>query len=393
MHAQLLVRSNTRGFVLPVIMVALVIIGIIAVAALWTSDDERRSGRAFKESGAALYAAESGLRRTLGMLPGASLVAMTPGDSLVVGGGWVTLPNRTSYRGVVYRVDNNRLQQYVVSVQGRRPSQVGGYAVVTALVSGVPVFKYGIFSQGNIVMSGGSVTDGYNSDYGPYNPLAYDSTGSIATNGSITMSGAGTVVNGDASSAGTNSGGTVTGTRTDAVPPFPAQPTLTCPASYTASVPVVPGMSYNAATGVLQVAGGNTLILPAGTYYFSSVILSGNSTLNTANATIYVDNKVDFSGGTLVNSSTIPSNLSLNACGTASSTGWTLSGGAGAYFSVYAPNHPITISGSGDIFGAIVGASLTASGGAKIHYDAALTQNASKRIAIVPGSWAQRSTF
>jgi hypothetical protein len=54
---------------------------------------------------------------------------------------------------------------------------------------------------------------------------------------------------------------------------------------------------------------------------------------------------------------------------------------------VYAPNHPVTLSGSGAFFGAIVGASVGNSGGAAIHFDEAL--RAIPSIALTPGSWAE----
>jgi hypothetical protein len=397
------VLREQKGFVVPTAIFALVLLGVVAVAALSMSGDEQRSSRAFRESGLAVYSADAGLRHALGTWDTTAVKALNPGDSLVVGGGsgWISMPNRASYRVVIYKADSGQLQQFVVVAQGRRPSQVGGEATVTALVSGVPLFKYGIFTQGDITLSGGSVTDGYNSENGPYNPAAIDSTGSIATNGNISMSGGSTIVNGDAKSAGTNSGGTVTGTRTGGATPFPAPATIACPTGgYTPSVPGGAGISYNPATGVLTVSGGKNVTLgvpAAGYYYFSSVTLSGGATLtmsSSAHVDIYIDNVLNLSGGGIINTSSLPPSLSIWACGNPPSpAGWTLSGGSGAYFSVYAPNHDITVSGSGDIWGAIVGASLNSSGGSAIHYDEGLQQLPSKNLTSVSGSWAQVSAF
>jgi len=49
-----------------------------------------------------------------------------------------------------------------------------------------------------------------------------------------------------------------------------------------------------------------------------------------------------------------------------------LSGGSGSYAVVYAPNSPITISGGGAWYGAILGKSFTDSGGSAVHYDKGL---------------------
>ena len=277
-----LLRAQT-GFVVPTVIFALVILGVVAVAAISMSGDEQRSARAFKESGLALYSAEAGLGQALGSWDTAGVRTLNPGDSLVVGSGWTALPNHASYRVVIYKADSNQLQQFVVISQGRRPSQVGGQATVTALVSGVPLFRWGLYSAGNIVITGGGMTDGYNSGVGSYAATA-DSGGSVATNGSVSMSGGGTIIKGDATAQGMVSGGAVTGTATNGAPPFPAQPIPACPVGgYTpaANVPSGSGISYNAGTGVLSVSGGKTITLtaPPSTYYFSQVVLSGGSQL------------------------------------------------------------------------------------------------------------------
>jgi hypothetical protein len=212
------------------------------------------------------------------------------------------------------------------------------------------------------------------------------------------MSGGTTIVQGDAISQGTNSGGTVTGTRTGGAAAFPVQPNLACPAGgFTASVPAGAGITYVPATGKLTVSGGKniTLPVPPTQYYFSQVILSGGSTITMnsggAHADIIISDKLDLSGGGIVNTSSHPTELGLNACGSpVSPSTWNLSGGSGAYFSVYAPNHPINISGSGDIYGAMIGASYNSSGGSHLHYDEALGRVGNPNaLSVFAGSWAQ----
>jgi hypothetical protein len=125
------------------------------------------------------------------------------------------------------------------------------------------------------------------------------------------------------------------------------------------------------AQGNFTLAGGDSGDLPPGTYYFTTLTLSGGAKLNiTGKTIIYVTGKVDTSGGSLDNSSQIPSNLQLYPMGTTC----VLSGASQTYAVIYGPTADITRSGgNSDFFGAMVGNSLTLSGGGGIHADEAIT--------------------
>jgi len=190
----------------------------------------------------------------------------------------------------------------------------------------------------------------------------------------------------------------VSGTVTSNAAPYAVNAVLTCPAggyTPTAGVPISSGISYNAATGVLTVSGGKTLTLPVPPtqYYFSSVTLSGGSVLTFNNpgnlhVDIWIDNVLNLSGGGIANPSGKSTMLGIWSCG-ANTSNWTLSGGSGAYFSVYAPNHDVTISGSGDLWGALAAKGVTASGGSKFHYDEALGRGPPQGLNAVAGAWSQ----
>jgi hypothetical protein len=79
---------------------------------------------------------------------------------------------------------------------------------------------------------------------------------------------------------------------------------------------------------------------------------------------------LNFSGGTVSNIGGLPANLQIV---TGSAADVILSGGSGDYCVVYAPNSDITISGGGDIYGAVIGNTINNSGGSSIHYDRNLT--------------------
>jgi hypothetical protein len=377
-------------------MFALIIMSVVAIAAFRTAEDEHDSALSFREATRAQYAAEAGLRNTLGQWPTKSMANLPPGGTLDLG--WKTLPDRSTYHSVIYRVDQGGvLQAYEVVTQSRLAGRRAASSAVTQMVFGAPpMFNFGIFTQGNMVMSGGTATDGYNSASGPYNSKSADSTGSVGANGSISLSG-GSKVLGNATAAGTisASGSTITGTVSAKAVPFPLQPILDCPKSgYTPAgeLPIVSGLKYSATTGDLTASGGTSVILTKKQYYFHSVILSGGSTLTMdvggEHADLWIDDKLDVSGGGIVNTGSLPTGLGIWSCGAASTSQWTLSGGSGAYFSVYAPNHPVVLSGGGDMFGAIVGASFVASGGSGIHFDEALANRSSVTLKTDSRTWA-----
>ena len=391
-------ESTRRGFVLPAIIFSLAIMSIIVVVALTTADDERRAARATRETTLATYAAEAGVRKTLASIADSStsVAALNFGDSLDLG--WQTMPNKAAYRAVIYRTDNGGTKQYMVVVQGRRTGSFGGQtAIVTQVANGGIRFKFGVFSDGKLTMSGG-LSDSFDSDVAAYNAATAGSNGDLAADSIVVMSGP-ALVKGDVIATGTVTGGTVTGSITQNAPAFAPYPVLSCPAAgYTpaASVPLTTGVTYNATTGVLKISGGNILTLPVPPtqYYFSQVVTSGGSQIlfnNPANlhVDVWIDDLLNVSGGGFVNGSGKATQLGLWSCGSTSSSTWTFSGGSGAYFSVYAPNHAVSVTGSGDLWGSVIGKTVTATGGSKFHYDEALGRGPPQGLNAVAGSWAQ----
>ena len=390
--------ASRKGFVLPTIVFAVAIMSIIVVAALSTSSDERRASRAVRESTLATYAAESGLRQTFGAWPTASVNAMNPGDSLDLG--WQDLANSAKYRTVIHRVDKGGLQEYDVVVQGRRAELNGGVSTVLGVVGGVPVFKGAVITQSGITMSGGTTLDAYDSEVSAYNALTPDSAANIYSNGNISLQK--TTLLGDATSAGTislGSGGnisTVTGAVNTGIT-SPTQDINACPVggfTSNASIPNIAGVTYNSGTGVLSLASGANLTLTLSQYYFSRVIIAGNATLTVNppagnHIEVIVSDSLNTTGGSISNVPGDPTRLGFSSCGsTAPLRKWAIAGGAGAAFSIYAPNHDVTLSGGGEVYGAIVGNSFTLSGGGALHYDEALARQASRKLAVQRTTWA-----
>jgi hypothetical protein len=390
--------TNREGFVLPTVVFAVAVMSIVAVAAINTASDERRTSRATREATVALYAAESGLRKTYGNWPVAPVKALNPGDSLNLG--WEPLPNGASFRAVIHRLDKGGLQEYNVVVQGRRTGRNGGVATIVGVVGGVPVLTYGVFSKTNISLGGGGSMDSYDSEVAAYNALKPDSNATVWSNGNLDINR--TTVLGPVSAAGAiTSANWATVNATGGIhpneAPAPEMDINACPTTgFTpaAQVPSGPGISYNSGTGVLTVTSGAILNLTGTSYYFSRVILAGNSQLLVtppagARVEIAVSDSLDLRGGTVVNQTLAPTSLGFSSCGSpVPAKTFLVSGGAAAAFSVYAPNHPVVLTGNSDLFGAVVASSFTATGGAKLHYDEALSRIASKKLMVQKGTWS-----
>jgi hypothetical protein len=158
--------------------------------------------------------------------------------------------------------------------------------------------------------------------------------------GNATAGGSGTV--------SVSEGATVTGTTTNGAPPlaFPPVDTSPCgsPPEYSASNGITGG-DYNTSTGALKASDGATVTLAPGTYCFSSIKLSGGSTLQVNDAVkIYLDiknsgEKSDFAAGSsggVVNTTGKAENLQIFSI--SSSQEIKLQGGSQVYMAVYAPN-------------------------------------------------------
>jgi hypothetical protein len=386
---------NRKGFVLPSVIFAITVMSVVVVTALSTASDEGRASRATRESTLAMYAAEAGLRQTYGSWPSAAVKALNPGDSLDLG--WQTLPNKAAYRTVIHRVDKGGLQEYNVVVQGRRTDQTAGIITIVGAVGGVPIFKHAVYTEGILYLTNGGVFDSFDSEVGPYVAALADTTANIWANGDMTVTR--TTIKGDATAVGAitfGQNGVVTGTRTSGARALTPMDILPCPAggfTPTANVPSGPGISYSSVTGVVTVSGGATLTLTDSSYFFSSIVLTGNSKLvfpGSPRANVYLRDSLNAANGIVTNLSANAAALSFSSCGTSATPAyWALSsGGSAAYYTVYAPNHIVYETGAGDFYGAIVASIYYATGGGKFHYDAALARQPSNKLAVQRGSWA-----
>jgi hypothetical protein len=388
--------DRRRGFVLPTVVFAITIMSVIVVVSLSTASDERRASRAIRESTLAMYAAEAGLRQTYGTWPATAVAPLKPGDSLDLG--WHGLPNKAAYRSVIHRVDKGGLQEYNVVVQGRRTDPTAGIITIVGGAGGVPIFKYAVRAEGILYLTNGGTFDAFDSEVGPYGPATADTIADIWANGDITVTK--TTVKGAATAVGTityGQNGVVTGATASGATALTPLDILPCPVTgftIAAKVPAGAGINYSSSTGVVTVSGGATLTLTDTSYFFSSIVLTGNSKLAFPvgpHVSVVLRDSLNAAAGTIINASANATSLSFAACGTSATPAyWALSsGGTASYYSVYAPNHIVYETGAGDFYGAVVASIYYATGGGRFHYDAALARQSSNNVAVQRGSWAQ----
>ena len=226
------------------------------------------------------------------------------------------------------------------------------------------------------------------------------SGGNVGTNGNLTEAG-GATINGSLSTprvgVGSCSDGNVNALSssggaavTAGVVQLPQQVTLATPALPN---PLPPTTSYSgngqvllngASVGNVTVNANSTLTLCAVgltcTININSITLNGNAQIVIPVGASVILNvagqgqstPIDFTGGSTSNASLDPSHFQIQYAGTGTVK---VNGGAATSEMLYAPNAAVVLSGGNDFYGSIVGATVTDTGGAKLHYDRHLSQS------------------
>jgi hypothetical protein len=377
------------GFAVTVVILGILVLGVLGMTMLKVGGDEMSASHATRVSTSALFAADAGVRATLINWPGAA-ASLTAGDSMV-DASWTTLANGAAYRRTIHRRDaGSGTQVFAVTVEGRTAGPRGGEAAVQVWLSSSPSrFMGAVSSRTNATISSSGYTDSYHSGLGDYGGTNVEPTGHVLVNGNLSITGSAQVRGDAVTGSYSNSGNGTTGTITTGAAPvsYPQEP---CPSGPFSAFPAQPGVSYNQSTGKLS-TGDSLVINTSGTYYFSEVTLSGGAQMIIpAGVTVklYISSKFTTSGGGgLNNRGKLASDLSLISCGTGTQA-WSLSGGSNAYFTIYAPNNKVTLSGNSPVFGAIVAGEFVSSGGSPIHFDRALLGGGATPN-LVARSWHQ----
>lgn len=268
---------------------------------------------------------------------------------------------------------------------------------------------YGLYATSNacpsISFSGNGTTDSYSTaGYTAANAQnAYAATvlqtgGSIATPGTVQLAGnaaiggniaagnttqggacpAGLIING--ANAGMVKGQTPPNQLTQAatvnyvVPNAPNPATSPGVVTYTSNVSLTPPGPY----GDIVIAGG-TLTLAPGTYSINSLTITGQGAITVSGSGSVVLNiggngitgttpVINVAGQGVLNSTYVPENFIIDYAGT-QPVAVAGSPNQSVYFILDAPNAPLTYSGNGAVYGAMIGSTIVDSGNGAVHYD------------------------
>ncbi len=374
--------NSESGIVLIVCMALLLMLSLIGVASIMTSNTEMDiSGNAQYQT-AAFYLADAGAERAQAVLQDSSdwrygFYDEPLGDGIynVMVFDSLSLP----YLG------KNLLVRSTGTVQG---------AETTIEVMLAPKyrskFEYAAYGRDDFKMNGGGLIDSYDSDLGTYASQAvngpdlgghmYASDNAlIGCNGTIKTAG-NAQVHGDAVTSPTgifDIGGVLYGDSIRQATPIvldsiPASEMADAQASNDAAtnLRLTGAAAYDPVTNALISSNADdSMIFSSGTYYFSSAQIKGTLVVEPgAQVFIYTDGVWDGSGGSMVNLDGVPSNLHIYSTGSV----FNITGGSAVCAAVYAPEATMTVTGGSEFYGSLIGKTYDNGGGTNLHFDEAL---------------------
>ncbi len=242
----------------------------------------------------------------------------------------------------------------------------------------VDPFASGAHGKNNVEIAGNVVTDSYDSRNGAYGATNKGNNGDVSTDatsaGAITVD-ANATVKGDAKAGpGADLATAIVEGTPNSIKGDKTTETSVMPMPLSA----IPSGITN--LGDLKLSGKGSMTLTTGTYWFSSISITGNGQLTiSGDVKIYVTGSIDAGGNGIVNPNGTPPSLLLygtvdptnpaNKC-----TDVKIHGNGAFAGAVYAPAASIDVVGNGEVYGALTGNTVkfTGSGHGGFHYDEAL---------------------
>lgn len=394
-------HSKSKGLSIAVVLMVLMIIIVIGLAIATVGIQNLNIHQKDRYVTEALNAADAGLQAAMQELKEDSALNGSPTELTNV-----ALPTLTSCTYSVVITNNLTGSSAITAPDGTSVPAGSIYIVstgtslrntskkVASMARRTSPFQFAVFGDKSVRINGNAYVDSFDSSQGAYHwnpnpdPLANVGTngkdsGVMSLIGGVTVYGNLQVGPGGSTSTSisTTGGASYTGSSSVSSKRYPlAQMQVPSPLSSQPSngnvsgssggglpPPISPGVYTN-----MKLTGTKTVVLN-GTYYFKGDIsLAGQAQLVVTGPTIiYIDGTVDLTGGSFSNNTGIASNFHI--FGTDSCASVAVAGGAQAYMAVYARKADMTVKGNSDLYGSLVGNTITESGNAPIHFDRALS--------------------
>ena len=410
-----------RGSAVITVLVLAAVTAVIAAGFISRATSEARiANRAFYNT-AALHLAEAGVEEALYDL---NTNAVTSGGAWSLASGSTTdyvktLPSNfgsaQATGEIRLRIDQAASNSPVIIAAGvvllpGQPKLVKQIRVGCRTSS--RIWSNTLVARGNITLSGNADIDSYDSARGPYNPTTNRSDrATVATTDQITLTGRASIY-GYVATGGTppnvGKNGRIYGATTTSSTAVDSSRVRSDFNANLSDAAAPSGSAYN--LGAYSLTGTSSVSLPRATdlpgpngrYLYTctslnvggsarltingpvDIVVSGNITVGSSgfiavggasavdpSLNLYSPGTISIGGAGLINNTNLPIKTSIWGTKASSSSAQNISVTASAAFygTLYAANGDITLSGSGGIFGAVIGRNVNISGSTDFHYD------------------------
>ncbi|UCC80920.1 MAG: hypothetical protein JSW64_06060 [Candidatus Zixiibacteriota bacterium] len=378
-------NSSEKGIVLIVCVILLLMLAIVGIASLMTSDTEMDISGNSEHKISAFYLADAGVEKAYSILSGSpDWRSGLYNEQLGEG----------TYDVMVY--DSLTYPYLGEKIMVRSTGRVGeANSTIEAIFAPKyrSPFQYGAYGRDTFDMLGGGMIDSYDSDLGSYASQAINGpdgnaymyaleNGHIRSEGDIKLGGNaqlhGDAITGDSGSFTFGGGTGIYGDSLRSSEHFPVDSIPSADIAYaqanndaSTNLTLTGTATYDPITNALNAGSGDSVIFNSGTYYFSSVDFTSSACLVLApgaDVTIYLTGMWDTSGGSVINTDATAANLHIYSTG----TDFDFSGGTYLCAAIFAPNAEIVVTGGSHFFGSVIGRSFSNGGGTTLHFDEAL---------------------
>ncbi len=285
-------------------------------------------------------------------------------------------------------VRNNAVSLFFMRIFGHETSDVRVMAVAYR-----PGLCGGIIGERRITLNSSTGTDSYNSDYGPYSPATANQNGDVCSCGDVELNSSsgvnGNATPGDDHQVILNSSAYVTGSTRPGgcpvLPPVELGNIATMNDNGNIGLTDEGNSPFPSGPYALELNNSDSLTLPGGEYYFTSVELTSSTTLNIAGPTVmYVTGTFAMTSSSIINPSQNPEDLiifvsSIEDVQFHSTTDF--------YGIIYAPDAHVVLNSSVGFYGAIMAQEITLNSSVVVHYDESLGDSTLlSDVEVLPGN-------